>query len=213
MYTKHLTEVEPGIFVKENAKRAHVEQHYKRNAVQILKNDAYHYQCFHRRHKDAPIFKHEFYSVADVAGGHPKLASFMKISGEIVVYDQYASMYQSLHAEFLKHYPTETPIRYEKKQVTHPNFSPNAEVAILCHILEHLDLKQVRRLLGNLETDKVIVYGPNIEASRNEKWFHFSADHRTFATMPAMCRLVEEAGYRVKWATGYSEDYVIYGDK
>jgi len=213
MFTKHLTEKEDGIFIRE-AKSDDVETHCRDNALRALKDDQYHYQCMARRFADSPVFSKEFYSVAAVGGGHPKLASHMNLSGDVTVYDQYAEMYEDTHDEFSKLYPIEAPVKYEKKTITHANFTPNAEVAVISHVLEHLKIKQIRRLLSNLETDKVIIYGPNVAKARNEKWFHFTPrDHRTFATLGAMGKLVEEAGFKVVWAVQYREDYMIYGEK
>ena len=217
MFTEHLTEVEPGIFIREDATPAKsnaVAEHYEKQAISILDADRYHYECMARKFADAPIFAREFYNVADIAGGHPKLASFMRISGDVTVYDQYAEMYERLNDEFIKRYPMATPVTYCKKSVTHPNFSPDAELAILSHILEHLTVKQIRKMLANLDTDKIIVYGPNVARARNSRWFHFRpGDHRTFATIGAMQNLVAESGFTVEWAVEYHEDYIIYGDK
>ena len=217
MYTQHLEEVEPGIYERKDAGKSTselVETHYTDNAVDILKRDQYHYQCMARRFADSPIFTEEFHSVADIAGGHPKLATLMNVCGDITVYDQYAAMYEELHDEFIELYPTDTPIKYEKKQVTHPNFTPNAELAVCSHMLEHLSLDQIRKLLGNLETDKLVVYGPNVSRAKNRKWLHFRPDdHKTFATIEAMCGLITEAGFTVVEATPYHEDYLIYADK
>jgi hypothetical protein len=217
MFTNHLVEIEAGVFENQNAtepKSVAAKDHYTNNAIKILDDDKYHYKCLARKLKDTPIFAQEFHSVADIAGGHPKLASCLKLSGEVTVYDQYAAMYKKLHKEFLKRYPMDAPVTYEKKAITNSQFTPNAELAICSHILEHLSLKQTRKLLGNLETDKVIVYGPNIGVAKNLKWLHFQpSDHRTFCTIEAMCRLVAEAGFTVKFAAPYQEDYIIFGDK
>jgi hypothetical protein len=217
MFTGKLVEIEKGVFENQDAtapKSDKTAAHYRESAIRILDDDLYHYQCMARKFADWPIFTDEFYSVADIAGGHPKLASFMNVVEKITVYDQYASTYKKTHGEFLKRYPTKAEVVYEKKTVTHPNFTPNGEVAILCHILEHLSIAQIRRLLANLETDKVVIYGPNIAKAKSAGWFHFRPDdHRTFVTLDAMCALVAEAGFVVKKAVGYHEDYLIYGDK
>jgi len=217
MFTEHLIEIEPGIFENPDAAKPDnkkVADHYKNDCIRILECDKYHYECLARKLDLTPAFAPEYHSVADIAGGHPKLATKLDVCGDIVVYDQYASMYKKLHPEFERRYPTKAKVSYEKKSITHPNFSPNAELAICCHILEHLTLDQIRRLLSNLETDKIIVYGPNIARANNENWFHFKpSDHRTFATVEAMSRLVSEAGFIVLQATQYQEDYLIFGDK
>lgn len=217
MYTSHLTEIEPGIFENPNAEPAKsdgVEEHYEKDAIKILDDDKYHYECMARKFKDEEPFTKEFYSVADIAGGHPKLASHLKISGDVTVYDQYAKTYKKTHGKFAERYPISAPVEYRKRSITHHNFTPNAELAICCHILEHLKLDQIRKLLGNLETDKIIVYGPNICRARTPNWFHFRpSDHRTFCTLEAMSRLIAEAGYIVKFGVTYHEDYFIYGDK
>ena len=216
MFVSHLEEIEPGVYENPNATKANTkecQEHYDKNAIKILDDDKYHYQCMARKLKESEVFTKEFYSAADIAGGHPKLASHMNVS-EVVVYDQYAEMYERLNGEFVKRYEPKANVSYEKKAVTHSNFTPNAEVAICCHILEHLSLKQIRKLLGNLETDKVIIYGPNVKRARNKNWFHFRpADHRTFCTMEAMIKLIEEAGFKFKEGYEYHEDYLIYGDK
>ena len=216
MYTEHLTEIEDGIWVDEHAKDTNtksIEAHYTNNAMKILEVDKYHYTCMARKFADTEIFSNEFYSVADIAGGHPKLASKMNIAGTITVYDQYAEMYEGLHDEFVKHYPCENVV-YEKKAITHPQFSPKAELAICSHILEHLTIEQIRRLLANLQTDKVVVYGPNIGVARRLNWLHFKPlDHRTFCTTEAMVGLVQEAGFVVKESIEYHEDHLIYGDR
>lgn len=217
MYTEHLVEVEPGIFDNPNATAPNtkeVQSHYERQAVKILEDDKYHYECMARKLAHTELFTKEFFSVADIAGGHPKFASFLKVVDGITVYDQYAATYKKTHEEFEKRYPVSVPVEYKKKSITHPNFTPNAELAVCCHILEHLNLSQIRRLLGNLETDKILIYGPNVGRARNEKWFHFRpADHKTFATLDAMQRLVEEAGFKARITVEYHEDYLIYGAK
>jgi len=217
MYTDHLTEVAPGIFIREDATKATskaVAGHYEKQALHILKSDKYHYTCMARKLAMTPVFVNEFHSVADIAGGHPKLASHLDICGEVTVYDQYAEMYEGLHDEFAKLYPMDATVKYEKKTITHHNFTPNAEVAICCHILEHLTVDQIRKLLSNLETDKVIIYGPNIYRARDRNWLHFRPDdHRTFATIDAMAKLLEEAGFMVLQKTEYQEDYLLYGDR
>lgn len=217
MFTDHLKEIADGVFENPEAqepKGTHMKDHYTENAKKILEADKYHYECMARVFSESPVFAKEFYSVADIAGGHPKLASKMKIAGTITVYDQYAATYKKTHKDFLELYPTEAEVVYEKKSITHPNFTPNAELAICCHVLEHLTLEQIERLLGNLETDKIVIYGPNIGRARNRSWWHFGAlDHKTFATLEAMCRLVSNAGFTVKQADPYHEDYLIYGDK
>lgn len=217
MFTEHLEEIEPGIFENPNATdpdTKQVKSHYEKEAVRILQDDKYHYECMARKLVNTEFMTKEFYSVADIAGGHPKLASFLNIAEGITVYDQYAATYKKTHPEFEKRYPISVPVEYKKKSITHPNFTPNAELAICCHILEHLTLTQIRRLLGNLETDKVLIYGPNIARAQNEKWFHFRpGDHRTFATLDAMRGLVEEAGFKARITVEYHEDYLIYGAK
>lgn len=217
MYTEYLTEIEDGIFENPRATSPtsdELEEYYDRRAIKILADDRAHYQNMARVFADLAVFRDEFYNVADIAGGHPKLASFLNLTGEITVYDQYAESYERLHGEFLKYYDCKAPVSYVKKQITHHNFTPNAEVAVCCHILEHLSLKQIRTLLGNLETDKVIIYGPNVERAKNANWLHFRPkDHRTFATIAGMCRLVEEAGFQIVNAVERHEDYLIYGDK
>jgi hypothetical protein len=156
----------------------------------------------------------EFYSVAGIGGGHPKIASLLNVCGPVTVYDQYPDIYKKSHKEFVARYPMTVEVEYEKKNISHANFTPNAELAILCHILEHLTIKQIRRLLGNLETDKVLIYGPSIDKAVNEKWLHFKPkDHRTFATLEAMRTMVEDAGFRVDLEMHYVDDYVIYGVK
>jgi len=210
-----LEEKEHGVFVRKVNKKAvteDIQAHYKNNALEILKQDRYHYTCFQRRFAD--LCKKEFYSVADVAGGHPKLASCLNVCGEITVYDEAADMYKKLHKQFLKLYPVKCPVKYETKQITNSQFTPNAELAICCHILEHLKAAQAKKLLKNLETKKVIVYGPNIERAPNQSWIHYRpADHQTFATLEAMCAWVEAAGFSVRLAVPYQEDYLIYAER
>lgn len=217
MFTDHLVEIEPGIFENQKATAPDTKQvksHYEKQAVKILESDKYHYECMARKLAHTELFTKEYYSVADIAGGHPKLASFLNISGQITVYDQYAETYKKTHDEFAKRYPVKVPVEYKKKSITHPNFTPNAELAICCHILEHLTLAQIGRLLGNLETDKIIIYGPNVARARNDKWLHFRpSDHRTFATIDAMRGLVESAGFTARMLVEYHEDYLIYGAK
>jgi len=217
MYTKHLKEIEPGIFERQDATKATsdaVAEHYESKAIGILNADKYHYVCMARKLADTPVFSNEFHTVADIVGGHPKLASIMNVCGDVTVYDQYAEMYEGLHAEFLDRYPMKAKVKYEEKTITHHNFTPNAELAICSHILEHLSVKQIRRLLGNLETDKIVVYGPNVARANSRNWLHFRPnDHRTFATMDAMSGLLKEAGFKIVQATSYHEDYLIYGDK
>lgn len=211
----NLEKVETGIWVNTQATETDakdIKHHYKAHAIKILEQDRYHYECMRRKFRD--LFSEEVYSVADIGGGHPKLASCMNVCGQITVYDAMASMYKSLHSEFAKRYPISCDVEYKRKTITHYNFTPNAELAICCHILEHLSLEQIRKLLGNLETDKLIVYGPNIEVAKSEKWLHFRPnDHRTFCSLYAMRTLMEEAGYHVHFAQAYHEDYLLAGRK
>lgn len=208
-----LKEVEPGIYTRKGCKSdaPEIEEHYREKALKILQDDRYHYTCMRRVFSD--LFDTEFYSVADIGGGHPKLASCMNVS-EITVYDQFAEFYESLHDEFLKLYRTKASVKYEEKKITHPNFTPNAEVAICCHVLEHLELKKIRKLLSNLETRKVLIYGPNIETAKSAGWFHYPPkDHITFCTVAAMAGLVEEAGFKVEVAQSYHQDMLIFASK
>jgi hypothetical protein len=210
---EEMKEERPGIYVREGqqTKGKEMKEDYQSRNLRNLKSDRYHYQCLVRKFPE--LFAEEFYSVADIGGGNPKLASHMNVS-EITVYDQWAKMYEKDHETFLSLYPTDANIEYKKKNVLHPNFTPNAEVAIICHVLEHLSIEQIERMLGNLETNKVLIYGPNIGAAKNAKWFHFRpAEHTTFATLEAMCELVKEAGFTVKVAEPYSEDYIIFAEK
>jgi len=214
MIHETLTEAEPGIYTREVTEKStgkKIQAHYKRNALKILKADRNHYTNISRKFKD--LLSVEFFSVADIGGGHPKLASLMNVS-EVMVYDAMASMYKATHKDFLELYPTDAKIEYKKAQITHGNFTPNAEVAIMSHVLEHLTPEQIRRMLENIEVNKVIIYGPNIEKARNKNWIHYKpADHTTFCTMSAMCGMVEKAGYTVKLSQEQSDDYLIFAEK
>jgi hypothetical protein len=209
-----LIEEEEGIYTRKATKNADsedVEAHYRENALKILKDDRKHYTNLSRRF--AALLETEFYSVADIGGGHPKLASIMNVS-EVTVYDQFPDIYEETHDEFLKLYPTKANIKYEKKKITHSQFSPNAEVAICSHVLEHLTIEQIRRLFANIEVNKLLVYGPNVEKARNENWLHYKpGDHITFATIEGMSKMIEEAGFNVKLATPHNEDYMLFAEK
>jgi hypothetical protein len=179
-----LKESEPGIYTRKATAKPtgkSVQAYYKAQAQKILKDDKNHYYRLAKRF--TPLMDTEFFSVADIGGGHPKLASKMNVS-EVTVYDAYAPMYEKTHKDFLALYPTAAKVEYKKAQITHGNFSPNAEVGIMCHVLEHLTVEQIRRLLENIEVNKVLVYGPNVEKAQNENWIHYRPkDHVTFCTL------------------------------
>ena len=189
-----------------------IQEHYRKKVIKILRDDRYHYTCLRRKPSLQKLFEKEFYSVADIGGGHPKLSTLVNVS-QITVFDQMAEMYEESLDVFLTLYPTEAEIKFENKKITHPNFSPNAEVAVFCHILEHLEVKEIKRLLKNIEVNKILVYGPNIDAAKNENWLHFRPkDHITFPTIEGMCELIKEAGYEITIAEAYQEDMIIYAE-
>jgi len=208
-----LDESVSGIYTREGAPPTgkKIQAYYKDNALKILKADRNHYTNMKKAFSE--LCDTEFYSAADIGGGHPKLASVMNVS-EVTVYDAMSSVYKKTHKDFLELYPTDAKIEYKKAQITHGNFSPNAEVGIMCHVLEHLTVEQIARLLENIEVNKVLIYGPNIDRARNERWIHYRpSDHITFCTLEAMSKLVKDAGYTIKIAEHHRDDYLIFAEK
>jgi len=142
------------------------------------------------------------------------LCTCLTICGPVTVYDQYAEMYEKHLGEFDTRYRRAFTLTYKKTDVTHPNFTPNAELAVLSHVLEHLTLKQVKRLLGNLETEKILVYGPNVAKRKGDGWFHDHAEHRTYIELDAMAELIKAAGFtKVEIKEEYNDDYIIYATR
>jgi hypothetical protein len=211
-----LKKVEDGVYVDPKPAKAisaAMKEYYEEIVDKWLSDDRNHYTRFKREVVDREI-NQEFYSVADIGGGHPKLASLLNVCGEITVFDQYPDIYEKSHDKFTALYPVKCPVKYEKKNITHPKFSPNAELAIFCHVLEHLKLKQIKRLFENIECEKILVYGPDMSQARSNSWLHYRPlDHRTFITRQKMVELIEAAGFEVRVSRNFSQDYVIFGVK
>jgi len=186
---------------------------YKKRAITYLRNDVQHYARLKIAFPE--LFAKEFWSVADIGGGHPKFAATMNIAGKVTVYDYFAPTYEDTHSTFLELYPCDNKIEYKKTQITHSQFSPDAELAICSHVFEHLKPTAIRRILTNLDTDKVLVYGPNIVKANGVDWIHYTdaPDHCTFAIREVMERWVKAAGFEIKISEDFSDDYLIYGDR
>lgn len=78
------------------------------------------------------------------------------------------------------------------------------------HFLEHLTWDTIVKLIKEQTTD-IFIYMPNIEAAKDDTWFHFArfvVDHNTFFTMDAMRQLGESLGYDVS-AKAYKDDMFI----
>lgn len=178
--------------------------------IASMQADRYNYTCLWRRFKD--LMRTEFYSIAHM-GGMPKMASIMT-AAEITVYAATVSAMKKAHKPFLELYPTDANVTYEKKQITHPNFTPNAEVAVLCHVLQGMTYEQGQRLVENLEVRKVVVYGPNVGRATGEGWCYYKyGGNQTFYTIAALRALVEAAGYRVKICETHYEDVFLFAEK
>ena len=75
-----------------------------------------------------------------------------------------------------------------------------------------MSLKQIKRIISNIECEKILIYNPNIEMAKNENWIHYKTT-KTFIKIEEMCEIVKEAGFDIKISRPYYEDYVIFGIK
>jgi hypothetical protein len=177
---------------------------------QLKRLNPYNYTCIRRRFPE--LVRTEFHTVAAM-GGLPGLACTLN-APEITVYDPDAAKLKKLHKAFLEIIPSGAKIKYEKKQLTHPNFTPNAEVAVLENVLQKVTAERAKRLLENLEVRKVLVYGPNMETAVSDRWVHYrDGANITFTTIKAMCKLVTDAGYTVKIAQSHNDEMLVFAEK
>jgi hypothetical protein len=207
-----LSESEPGIYTRygQSSTSDHIQEHYRDKATQILQADQKHYKLVARKFHE--LFTSHYTSIADIAGGHPKLASHMS-ADEIIVYDAMADMYESLHDTFLSYYPTDAAVCYQSANIISETFKPTADLAICAHILEHLTVQETHVLLYNIKVRSIMVYGPNISCARNAQWLHYNPeDHVTFCTIGGMERILSNAGYQVLNAYTHDEDMIIFAD-
>lgn len=190
---------------------ADIEAHYADDALTILRNDRRHYDGLREVLRHSVVDK-RYGNVADLAGGHPKLASLLDCD-EITVYDRQARTYEANHGAFAELY--EPPrVTYEESDLLDDANEYAGDLVVMCHILEHLPVDSLYPLLRRCNAPNLLIYGPNIEAARNEGWFHYAPkDHITFLTLPSMCGLVTAAGWSVTMAKSYSDDYIVYGEK
>jgi len=212
-----LTKISGGVYVDENPQATpcdeSIEDHYERDALRILEADQAHYAGLRRELIAGSIMDRHYTTVADVAGGHPKLASCLDCD-EVTVYDRQAETYRKTHAQFLELYPDSAPVGYVEADITSEDFAPYVDLAVYCHVLEHLTIEQMATLIKRVDSEHLLIYGPNVDAATSDGWFHYAPkDHITFLDMEAMMRVVWYGGYRIEFGTAYHEDYIMYGVK
>lgn len=188
-----------------------IENHYVKDALHVLSADVGHYAGLKATVLDgSPIDRH-YDHVSDVAGGHPKLASCLDCDS-VTVYDRQASDYATHHAAFLEAYPDSAPVEYVDADITDIDFAPSGDLAIFCHVIEHLTIQEGAELLCGTLAPRVLIYQPNIAMAQNEDWFHYAPrDHITFYTIDAMAKVLWFAGYKVEFGVEYHQDYLLYG--
>ncbi len=210
-----LTKIGEGVYIDENpapCDDSDIEAHYEADALNILRSDVGHYAGLKACVLDGSPLDKPCGTVADIAGGHPKLASCLDCAS-VTVYDRQAYDYERHHAEFLEIYCDTAGVDYVKADITDADFAPSADLAIFCHILEHLTLQQGGELIKRVDAPSILIYGPNIATAQDEDWFHYAPkDHRTFYTIEAMAKVLWYAGYSVTYGVEYHQDYLLYGE-
>ena len=214
---QRLTKIDDGVYLDEHPQAlpdaGEIEDHYERNALKILADDQGHYRGVKQLLIDGTPIDRHYASVVDVAGGHPKLSSCLD-ADRITVYDRQADTYRDTHPQYLELYPDSAPVDYHVKDITDPEFRPVAELAVFCHVLEHLTLEDAAELVKRVDTDYALIYGPNVRAARDEDWFHYKPkDHRTFLTLEAMAKIMWYGGYTVTCSQEYHQDYIMFGER
>lgn len=212
---QRLTKVADGLycdlFPMATPQDATIREHYERNALAILQSDVAHYARLKLDLIDGTELAEPFGTVADIAGGHPKLASILDTDA-VTVYDQDAKTYEAMHHAFIEAYPNSAAVEYVESDITNASFAPSEDLAIVSHLLEHLTPSDARALLKRLKTRAVIVYGPNVCTAAGDDWFHYRpADHITFVEPWLMAEWVEAAGYDVLTCVTYHHDMLVYG--
>lgn len=185
----------------------------------IIDVDLPHYQ---RMFIDNPfpevVGKYE--NILSIGGGIPKIEAYYLQAKYVHVDDMKADIYSQLVNYFKKKYNVETAITYknEHERKLESLYEANVynrpdwhECVSFVHFLEHLKWKDVEKLISKQTTD-IFIYMPNIEAAKNDNWFHFAnfaVDHNTFFTMDTMKILGESLGYEVK-TKAYKDDMFIW---
>jgi hypothetical protein len=205
---KQYTETHPGVI--ERKEYFSSEEFYKNyndleDYKRIIDADLPHYQrmCVDNPFPDV-VGKYD--NILSIGGGIPKIETFYLKANYVRVVDMKAEIYQQLLPYFREKYNVDSEIKY-----VHFEYDPLAECVSFVHFLEHLQWNDIKELISSQTTD-IFIYMPNIEAAKNDDWFHFAGfqvDHNTFFTMDAMKELGESLGYKFK-GKAYHDDMFIW---
>ena len=214
--------VENGIVFKEpeNQFSDDIIQGYDDYAIQGLKNDLVHYDGMMKgREVELKEFRSSLYDrIYALGGGFPKLETYTHVNS-IVVFDGIDYVYRKHMDSFRKIYDYQSELLYSKAFIENVKIynmlelDPSSNTLIsFCHFLEHQSKAFHLELLEKLPRGiDVVIYGPNIEAARNERWTHFNWKyHHTFIPKQRMLEILKGYGYKIKTEFSYSDDMFIW---
>lgn len=185
-------------------------------AIAILKADKVHYEGLLRYvEKNMPELIGQYNNVFSPGGGSPKFEVTILKASEITVSDMIVYYYVKTYDEFKKLFAVgdKVNVRYVQNYFKEPFAAPQCDCVAFIHILEHSNSwEEVKQWINMQETD-IVIYGPNIEAAKDENWVHFynnaPVDHNVFFTVDAIVNEGRKAGYVCR-ALSYSDDMLVW---
>lgn len=191
------------------------KEHEMSPFIGILHADKAHYENLNNVvSTKMPELPKKYRKLVSIGGGCPKFEVSILNVLEINIIDICPDFYLKAMPHFREIYdiPNYVETNYLKKFITEPFTIKDADCVAFIHFLEHQNtFEQVKKWIQLQETD-IVIYGPNIEASKDEHWYHFgdnNIDHNVFFTMDAIMKIGTDAGFSCS-SFAYSDDMLVW---
>lgn len=191
------------------------KEHNLESFINVLHADKSHYNNLNKviAEKRLELSK-PYKNVVSIGGGCPKFEIEILKATNISIIDICPEFYQKAMPYFKEIYniPETVTIKYLKQFITEPFAVDNTDCVAFIHFLEHQNtFEQVKKWIQRQKND-IIIYGPNIEASKDANWFHFgdnTIDHNVFFTIDAIMKVGTDAGFSCS-GFAYSDDMLVW---